>query len=132
MISGAIRDDGTINWECPCIQREVVGPCGVEFRTAFSAYVDMKNEGQSKPSDNFMSAIKRFMLVQGNFLNIICLAARMRMIMMMMISMGMIILTFQSLKMKELTWMQKPVQTEQQIALKNLDVSPSVDYMVIQ
>ena len=66
-ISGAIRDDGTINWECPCIQREVVGPCGVEFRTAFSAYVDMKNEGQTKPSDTFMTAIKSFNTCAGKF-----------------------------------------------------------------
>lgn len=57
---GAIREDGSINWECPCIQREVVGPCGVEFRTAFSAYVEMKKEGDTKPSENFMAAIKEF------------------------------------------------------------------------
>ena len=35
---GLIRDDGTINWNCPCLGGMAVGPCGTEFRTAFECF----------------------------------------------------------------------------------------------
>ncbi|KAL1114905.1 hypothetical protein AAG570_007729 [Ranatra chinensis] len=37
-IPGLILDDGTINWNCPCLGGMSTGPCGVEFREAFSCF----------------------------------------------------------------------------------------------
>ena len=36
--SGLIAPDGSINWNCPCLGGMAVGPCGVEFRTAFECF----------------------------------------------------------------------------------------------
>lgn len=35
---GLILDDGTINWNCPCLGGMATGPCGVQFREAFSCF----------------------------------------------------------------------------------------------
>jgi len=35
---GLITEDGQINWNCPCLGGMAVGPCGVEFREAFSCF----------------------------------------------------------------------------------------------
>jgi len=35
---GLITEDGNINWNCPCLGGMAVGPCGVEFREAFSCF----------------------------------------------------------------------------------------------
>jgi len=35
---GLITPDGDINWNCPCLGGMAVGPCGVEFREAFSCF----------------------------------------------------------------------------------------------
>ncbi|XP_067004815.1 mitochondrial intermembrane space import and assembly protein 40-B [Anabrus simplex] len=35
---GLILSDGTINWSCPCLGGMATGPCGVEFREAFSCF----------------------------------------------------------------------------------------------
>lgn len=35
---GLIREDGEINWACPCLGGMPVGPCGMEFRTAFECF----------------------------------------------------------------------------------------------
>ena len=35
---GVIGKDGDINWGCPCLGGMPVGPCGVEFRDAFSCF----------------------------------------------------------------------------------------------
>ena len=35
---GLITESGEINWECPCLGGMAVGPCGVEFREAFSCF----------------------------------------------------------------------------------------------
>ncbi|RKP36796.1 hypothetical protein BJ085DRAFT_12054, partial [Dimargaris cristalligena] len=31
---------GEINWDCPCMQGYVHGPCGDSFRTAYSCYIE--------------------------------------------------------------------------------------------
>jgi len=36
--SGLILPDGEINWNCPCLGGMATGPCGVEFREAFSCF----------------------------------------------------------------------------------------------
>eukprot|EP00088_Acartia_fossae_P066355 TRINITY_DN8222_c0_g1_i15.p1 TRINITY_DN8222_c0_g1~~TRINITY_DN8222_c0_g1_i15.p1 ORF type:complete len:231 (+),score=67.43 TRINITY_DN8222_c0_g1_i15:50-742(+) len=35
---GLIMANGEINWNCPCLGGMAVGPCGVEFREAFSCF----------------------------------------------------------------------------------------------
>lgn len=35
---GLIFPNGEINWNCPCLGGMATGPCGVEFREAFSCF----------------------------------------------------------------------------------------------
>lgn len=35
---GLILPSGEINWNCPCLGGMATGPCGVEFRDAFSCF----------------------------------------------------------------------------------------------
>eukprot|EP00123_Amoebidium_parasiticum_P019423 comp25252_c0_seq1/m.46979 comp25252_c0_seq1/g.46979 ORF comp25252_c0_seq1/g.46979 comp25252_c0_seq1/m.46979 type:complete len:124 (-) comp25252_c0_seq1:148-519(-) len=37
--SGAIKPNGEIDWDCPCLQGMAYGACGAEFREAFSCFV---------------------------------------------------------------------------------------------
>ena len=47
--TGIIRPDGTINWGCPCLGGMPTGPCGIEFREAFTCF--NVSEAQPKGSD---------------------------------------------------------------------------------
>merc|ERR1711915_567386 len=46
---GLILPNGEINWNCPCLEGMAVGPCGVEFREAFSCF--HYSEAEPKGSD---------------------------------------------------------------------------------
>ena len=46
---GLILPDGSINWSCPCLGGMATGPCGVEFREAFSCF--HYSEAEPKGSD---------------------------------------------------------------------------------
>lgn len=35
---GLIKEDGSINWDCPCLQGMGNGPCGEEFKDAFACF----------------------------------------------------------------------------------------------
>lgn len=35
---GLILADGSINWGCPCLGGMATGPCGIQFREAFSCF----------------------------------------------------------------------------------------------
>ena len=35
---GLIKENGEINWGCPCLGGMATGPCGQEFREAFSCF----------------------------------------------------------------------------------------------
>lgn len=35
---GLIMADGSINWNCPCLGGMATGPCGMEFREAFTCF----------------------------------------------------------------------------------------------
>lgn len=35
---GLIMPDGSINWNCPCLGGMATGPCGMEFRDAFTCF----------------------------------------------------------------------------------------------
>jgi len=37
-VPGLILDNGEINWNCPCLGGMAAGPCGLEFREAFSCF----------------------------------------------------------------------------------------------
>jgi intermembrane space import and assembly protein 40 len=41
---GLILPGGEINWNCPCLGGMATGPCGVEFREAFSCFHFSENE----------------------------------------------------------------------------------------
>lgn len=36
--TGLLLPSGDINWNCPCLGGMATGPCGVEFREAFSCF----------------------------------------------------------------------------------------------
>lgn len=35
---GLLMPDGSINWGCPCLGGMATGPCGTQFRDAFSCF----------------------------------------------------------------------------------------------
>jgi len=37
-------ETGEINWDCPCLGGMATGPCGEEFKAAFSCFVFSKEE----------------------------------------------------------------------------------------
>jgi intermembrane space import and assembly protein 40 len=41
---GAIDAEGKINWDCPCLGGLAYGPCGDQFRSAFSCFVYSTDE----------------------------------------------------------------------------------------
>ncbi|XP_026759449.2 mitochondrial intermembrane space import and assembly protein 40 [Galleria mellonella] len=46
---GLILADGSINWGCPCLGGMATGPCGTQFRDAFSCF--HYSEADPKGSD---------------------------------------------------------------------------------
>ena len=52
---GAFNEEtGEINWDCPCLGGMAHGPCGEQFREAFSCFVYSKEEPKG------MDCIDRF------------------------------------------------------------------------
>ncbi|XP_014205938.1 mitochondrial intermembrane space import and assembly protein 40-B isoform X1 [Copidosoma floridanum] len=41
---GLLLPNGEINWNCPCLGGMATGPCGVEFREAFSCFHSSTSE----------------------------------------------------------------------------------------
>ncbi|KAK4999129.1 Oxidoreductase [Elasticomyces elasticus] len=59
---GAFNEEtGEINWDCPCLGGMAHGPCGEEFRAAFSCFVYSKEEPKG------MDCIDRFKGMQNCF-----------------------------------------------------------------
>lgn len=46
---GLIKASGEINWDCPCLQGMAYGPCGEQFKAAFSCF--HYSEADPKGSD---------------------------------------------------------------------------------
>ncbi|XP_050673001.1 mitochondrial intermembrane space import and assembly protein 40 [Leptidea sinapis] len=46
---GLVLPDGSINWGCPCLGGMATGPCGLQFRDAFSCF--HYSEAEPKGSD---------------------------------------------------------------------------------
>lgn len=51
---GLILENGQINWNCPCLGGMATGPCGVEFRNAFSCFHHSKVDPKGKSLENFI------------------------------------------------------------------------------
>ncbi len=67
---GVILPDGSINWNCPCLGGMATGPCGLEFREAFSCFHYSKtNPKGSDCLDSFsrmQDCMKRYPILYGN------------------------------------------------------------------
>lgn len=61
---GLILPNGEINWNCPCLGGMATGPCGVEFREAFSCFHN--SEAEPKGSDCF-DAFKEMHLCMAEY-----------------------------------------------------------------
>lgn len=53
-------ETGEINWDCPCLGGMADGPCGEEFKAAFSCFVYSKEEPKG------MDCIEKFQYVYIN------------------------------------------------------------------
>ncbi|KAL9017216.1 MAG: hypothetical protein Q9185_005455 [Variospora sp. 1 TL-2023] len=59
---GAFNEEtGEINWDCPCLGGMAQGPCGDQFKQAFSCFVFSKEEPKG------MDCIEHFKTMQGCF-----------------------------------------------------------------
>ena len=41
---GAIQSNGAIQWDCPCLGTQAIGPCSNQFRAAFACYQHSNKE----------------------------------------------------------------------------------------
>lgn len=69
-------ETGEINWDCPCLGGMAHGPCGEEFKAAFSCFVYSKEEPKG------MDCIENFKWVLVHYLQILRLdcSTRLRLI----------------------------------------------------
>lgn len=58
MEPGLILPNGEINWNCPCLGGMASGPCGFQFREAFSCFHKSKSETKGE------ECIDRFNILQ--------------------------------------------------------------------
>ncbi|KAL0270285.1 UNVERIFIED_CONTAM: hypothetical protein PYX00_007748 [Menopon gallinae] len=61
---GLILPNGEINWNCPCLGGMATGPCGLEFREAFSCYHN--SQADPKGSDCY-DAFKEMHLCMAEY-----------------------------------------------------------------
>lgn len=61
---GPILPNGEINWNCPCLGGMATGPCGLEFREAFSCYHN--SQADPKGSDCY-DAFKEMHLCMAEY-----------------------------------------------------------------
>lgn len=54
-------ETGEINWDCPCLGGMAHGPCGMEFRAAFSCFVYSEAEPKG------MECVEKFKTMQDCF-----------------------------------------------------------------
>ncbi|KAG0129641.1 hypothetical protein HOY82DRAFT_487858 [Tuber indicum] len=59
-------ETGEINWDCPCLGGMAHGPCGEEFKTAFSCFVFSKEDPKG------VDCIERFRDMQTCFQKVNC------------------------------------------------------------
>jgi hypothetical protein len=54
-------ETGEINWDCPCLGGMAHGPCGAEFRDAFSCFVHSEDEPKG------INCVEKFKAMQSCF-----------------------------------------------------------------
>ncbi|KAK8402836.1 hypothetical protein O3P69_000854 [Scylla paramamosain] len=68
--AGLILPDGEINWACPCLGGMATGPCGVEFREAFSCFhystADTKGSDCLEPFKQMSECMAQYPNVYGD------------------------------------------------------------------
>ncbi|VDO79529.1 unnamed protein product [Soboliphyme baturini] len=68
---GPILPNGEINWGCPCMGGMVAGPCGYEFRQAFSCFhyskEDPKGSECMKQFADMHTCITKYPSLYGNW-----------------------------------------------------------------
>lgn len=68
--AGLIQPDGEINWACPCLGGMATGPCGVEFREAFSCFhystAEPKGSDCLEPFRQMSDCMAQYPNVYGN------------------------------------------------------------------
>lgn len=69
-VSGLVKEDGSLNWSCPCLGGMATGPCGVEFREAFQCFhyseADPKGSDCLEPFREMSKCMSEFPGVYGN------------------------------------------------------------------
>ena len=67
---GLIQPNGDINWGCPCLGGMATGPCGVEFREAFTCFhystADPKGSDCLEPFRQMSECMSQYPNVYGN------------------------------------------------------------------
>ncbi|XP_068215733.1 mitochondrial intermembrane space import and assembly protein 40 [Palaemon carinicauda] len=67
---GLLQPDGEINWSCPCLGGMATGPCGVEFREAFTCFhystSDPKGSDCLEPFKQMTECMSQYPNVYGN------------------------------------------------------------------
>ncbi|ORZ41346.1 hypothetical protein BCR44DRAFT_51141 [Catenaria anguillulae PL171] len=58
---GAVSASGEINWDCPCLGGMAYGPCGEQFRDAFSCFV------YSEEDPKGIDCVEKFQAMQECF-----------------------------------------------------------------
>eukprot|EP00127_Corallochytrium_limacisporum_P002408 Clim_evm49s119 gene=Clim_evmTU49s119 len=58
---GAIRPDGSIDWDCPCLQGMAHGPCGEEFRSAFGCFVNSEEDPKGADCVDYFRSMQECM-----------------------------------------------------------------------
>lgn len=70
LLAGLIQPDGEINWACPCLGGMATGPCGVEFREAFTCFhyssADPKGSDCLEPFRQMSECMSNYPNVYGN------------------------------------------------------------------
>jgi intermembrane space import and assembly protein 40 len=60
-------ETGEINWDCPCLGGMAHGPCGEEFKAAFSCFVYSKEEPKGVECIDKFKYVFSFMEEDGDF-----------------------------------------------------------------
>lgn len=58
-LNKAIREDGEINWDCPCLKDALEPPCGDKFKVAFSCYFKSKTSPKGAECIDFFEAMQK-------------------------------------------------------------------------
>merc|ERR1711988_817281 len=63
---GLIKENGEINWDCPCLGGMATGPCGPQFREAFSCFHFSEEEPKGSECYDQFKTMQDCMLSHGD------------------------------------------------------------------